>query len=128
MNQQERNALDNHITGHYGEDQLKGEEDHPFKTYAEWRGLYPQGTFILHNTSETIEEAFEGKMSLITEMQPSIIDDVAGEFWFDTIRFDLNSLSKAEIVEFVSTLAADEVRVNDDPELTGTCQIEAWWD
>lgn len=97
-----------------------------FRTYKDWREMYPQGTFILHNTSETIEEAFEGSMSLITEMKPSILDEVAGEFWFDTIRFNLDSLSKSSAIDFIYRLACDTLEVSE--VLGDHCYIEAWWD
>jgi hypothetical protein len=39
MNQRERDALDAHITGHYGEDQFPDTADHPFECWPEEPGL-----------------------------------------------------------------------------------------
>jgi hypothetical protein len=125
MNQREKAALDNHITGHYGEDQYK-EEKPEWRTYKQWRDLFPTALFELHNQGEKIEDYFNARqINLITEMLPSIIDEVANELWFDTIRFNLDSLSKREIVSLIFELYADTITLSDDED---HCNIEAWWD
>ena len=87
-----------------------------FRTYKDWREQYPLAHFWLHNTLDSIEDGFGLSVidRTVTEMKPSIIDEVSGEIWFDTIRFNLDSLSKREIVSFIGNLYADKLTLQDD--------------
>lgn len=103
------------------------ERSSTWDTYDNWRERWRETPFILHNQNIHIEELWPADQILGIQCSHDIgKEENPTEIWFDSLWLLCDPLwSKAELVDFVTSLGADEIEYVDAPDKP---YLKVWYD